>query len=74
LKELAPLRKLLYSAAVNSNTDALPRKTVTESRSPIKLLKGRQKDIKRQWIPTHCGFVVNEIADYLAKEGIKKMW
>jgi ribonuclease HI len=42
----------------------------TQSHSPTKLLKGLQKDIKFQWIPSHCD-VGNETADYLAKKGMK---
>jgi ribonuclease HI len=32
-------------------------------------LKGLQKDIKFQRIPSHFGVVGNEMADYLAKKG-----
>jgi hypothetical protein len=31
------------------------------------MLQGLQRDIKFQWIPSHCGVMDNETADYLAK-------
>jgi ribonuclease HI len=60
-------------AAVQSiaKFDALPSKRVTEIHSSIKLLQGLQKDIKFQLIPSHCGVMSNEMADYLAKKGTK---
>jgi ribonuclease HI len=54
-----------------AKSDALPSKRVTEIHSPIKLMKGIQKDIKFQWILSHYGAVCNKIADYLAKKGTK---
>jgi len=33
-------------------------------------LTGLQKNIKIQWVPTHCRVVHNGMADYLAKRGI----
>jgi hypothetical protein len=51
--------------------DTLPSERVREIHSFIKLLKGLQKDIKYQWIPSHSCVVGNEIADYLAKKGTK---
>jgi ribonuclease HI len=61
------------SAAIQSiaKLDALPSKRVTEIHSSIKLLQGLQKDIKCQWILSHCGVMGNEMADYLAKKGTK---
>jgi ribonuclease HI len=61
------------SAAIQSiaKLDALPSNRVTEIPSSIKLLQGLQKDIKFQWIPSHCGDVGNEMADHLAKKGTK---
>jgi hypothetical protein len=32
-------------------------------------LKGLQKDIKFQWISSHCGVVLSEMADYLLQKG-----
>jgi ribonuclease HI len=60
------------SAAIQSiaKLDALPSKRVAEIHSSIKL-QGLQKDTKFQWIPSHCGVMGNEIADYLAKKGTK---
>jgi hypothetical protein len=49
--------------------DALQSKMITEIHSSIKLLKGLQKDTKFQWIPFHCGVVVDEMAEYLARKG-----
>jgi ribonuclease HI len=49
--------------------DAFPSKRVIEIHSSIKLLNGLQKDLKFQWIPSHCGIMGNEMADYLAKKG-----
>jgi hypothetical protein len=45
---------------------ALPSRSITEIHSSIKLLKGLLKDIKFWLIPSHCGVVGNEVADYLA--------
>jgi ribonuclease HI len=61
------------SAAIQliAKLDALPSKRVTEIHSSIKLLQGLQKDIKFQWIPSHCGVMGNEMAYYLAKKGTK---
>jgi hypothetical protein len=52
-----------------SKSDAPPSKRITEIHSSMKLLKGLQHDIKFQWIPSHCGVVGNEMADYLAMKG-----
>jgi ribonuclease HI len=49
--------------------DALPNKRIKEIHSSIKLLKGLQKDIKFQWMPSYCRVVGNEMADCLAKKG-----
>jgi hypothetical protein len=35
------------------------------------LLQGLQKDIKFQWIPSHCGVMGKEMADYLEKKRTK---
>jgi ribonuclease HI len=51
--------------------DALPSKRLTEIHSSIELLQGLQKDVKFQWIPSHCGAMGNEMADYLAKKRTK---
>jgi ribonuclease HI len=61
------------SAAIQSieKLDALPSKRVEEIHSSIKLLQGLQKDIKFQWISSHCGVISIEMADYLAKKGTK---
>jgi ribonuclease HI len=61
------------SAAIQliANFDALPSKRVPEIHSSIKLLQGPQKDIKFQWIPSPCGVMGNEMADYFAKKGTK---
>jgi ribonuclease HI len=60
-------------SAINSiaKSDTLRSKRVTEIHSSIKMLKGLQKDIKFQWMPSHCGAVRNAIAGYLAKKGSK---
>jgi ribonuclease HI len=73
LVELGPSRRLLYSviqlqqqslAKVNT-----PSKRVTKINLSIKQLKGLQKDMKVQWVPSTCGAVTNDIADYVAKKG-----
>jgi ribonuclease HI len=51
--------------------DALPSNKGNRNYSSIKLLQGLQKDIKFQWIPSHCGVMCNEMAHYLAKKGTK---
>jgi len=52
------------TAAIHSLTkaDALSSKRVTEIYSSIKQLKGFQKDIKFQWVPSHFGVMGNEMA------------
>jgi ribonuclease HI len=61
------------SAAIQliAKLDAIPSKRITEIHSSIKLLQGLQKDIKFQWISSHCGVIGHEMADYLAKKGTK---
>jgi ribonuclease HI len=61
------------SAAIQSiaKLDALPSKRVTEIHSSIKLIQGLQKDIKFQCIPSYCGIMGNEMADYLEKKRTK---
>jgi hypothetical protein len=49
---------------------ALSSKRLTEIHSSIKVLKGLQKDIKFQRIPSHCDVVGNEVVEYLARKGI----
>jgi hypothetical protein len=39
-------------------------KGVTEIHLSIKQLKGLQKDVKFQWVPSHCRVVGNEMAYY----------
>jgi ribonuclease HI len=59
------------TAAIRSlaKVDAPPSNRVKEIHSSIKQLKGHHKDIKFQWVPSHCGVLGNEMADYLAKKG-----
>jgi hypothetical protein len=37
----------------------------------FKVIYSGTKDTKFQWIPSHCGVMGNEMADYLAKKGTK---
>jgi hypothetical protein len=48
--------------------DALPAR-VTEIHPSIEDLENLHKDIKFHWIPSHCGVVAKEIADYVVKKG-----
>jgi hypothetical protein len=60
-------------SAINSiaKFDTLRSKRITETHSSNKMLKGFQKDVKFQWLPSHCGAVCNAIAGYSAKKGTK---
>lgn len=51
-----------------AETDVLPSQKVTEINLFIKQMKGLQKDIKFQWVLSHCGVVGNEVADYVARK------
>jgi ribonuclease HI len=54
-----------------ANEDSQDRKIIL-ARYEIKYLQTKGVKVMLQWVPSHCGLVENEKAEYLAKLGSHK--